>query len=248
MSATRVTHIEFKARRMAGGPRPEALREAPRPLYPPPYLADLAVQQLAALHGNEFTSLLSLNDAQRHTRGVRSAEGCCIINALPEGDAVSEGLFYFGRDKDGYILARPRAPIADWPTSKGRTLPIRLTRWLIEAPAGTVVRHACDQPACIRISHLSVGTQSENLADAVKRCRRRKLSDLNTRSTPAPRGPAAWAVASSPRTEFRRGLAPLTAFGALPTSPYASPSKLARKRARMSAESERGGCHEVEDG
>ena len=34
-------------------------------------------------------------------------------------------------------------------------------------PADGVVMHACDNPACCRIEHLSVGTQIDNLADMV---------------------------------------------------------------------------------
>lgn len=44
-------------------------------------------------------------------------------------------------------------------------------RVIIDAPSGLVVRHACDNPACINPEHLSLGTQADNIADAVKRNR-----------------------------------------------------------------------------
>ena len=51
---------------------------------------------------------------------------------------------------------------------------------------GSVVRHTCDNPPCINLSHLVVGTQKENLADMTDKGRRTrgeshhnaKLSDV----------------------------------------------------------------------
>jgi hypothetical protein len=34
-----------------------------------------------------------------------------------------------------------------------------------EIPAGSVIMHSCDNPACINIAHLSAGTQLENIRD-----------------------------------------------------------------------------------
>lgn len=39
------------------------------------------------------------------------------------------------------------------------------------ATPGTVVRHTCDNPSCINPFHLLIGTQAENIADAVRRGR-----------------------------------------------------------------------------
>lgn len=39
------------------------------------------------------------------------------------------------------------------------------------APAGLVIRHACDNPACINPDHLILGTQAENVADMISRHR-----------------------------------------------------------------------------
>ena len=38
-------------------------------------------------------------------------------------------------------------------------------------PAGHVVLHACDEPLCVRLDHLSIGTQAQNLADMAARGR-----------------------------------------------------------------------------
>jgi HNH endonuclease len=44
-------------------------------------------------------------------------------------------------------------------------------RLVVNAPRGTVVRHTCDNPGCINPEHLLIGTQSQNVADAVSRGR-----------------------------------------------------------------------------
>lgn len=52
----------------------------------------------------------------------------------------------------------------------------RLTRVVYEAvygpiPAGQVVRHSCDNPGCINIDHLLLGTQQDNVDDRETRGR-----------------------------------------------------------------------------
>lgn len=47
-------------------------------------------------------------------------------------------------------------------------------------PAGMVVRHNCDNPACVNPAHLLLGTQSDNILDAVERGRHRAWNGEKT--------------------------------------------------------------------
>jgi len=42
---------------------------------------------------------------------------------------------------------------------------------------GDVIRHTCDNPACVNPKHLTPGTQSENIKDHVRRTRDDRLTD-----------------------------------------------------------------------
>lgn len=76
-------------------------------------------------------------------------------NSLRVGDC---DLWLGRRDVEGYGIASvfrgtQRAHRQAWVLANG---PI---------PSGMVVMHLCDQPACVRLAHLRVGTQAENIAD-----------------------------------------------------------------------------------
>lgn len=47
-----------------------------------------------------------------------------------------------------------------------------VARFLMNAPPGSVVRHTCDNEACVNPDHLIVGTQKENIADCIARGRK----------------------------------------------------------------------------
>ena len=58
----------------------------------------------------------------------------------------------------------------------GRWVPTGAHRlaWMLTfgpAPAGAVFRHSCDRPLCCEPTHITPGTQAENIADAVARGR-----------------------------------------------------------------------------
>ena len=55
-----------------------------------------------------------------------------------------------------------------------RTLLAHRVAWKLangSIPAGMVVRHRCDNPACVRPSHLELGTMADNQRDMAERCR-----------------------------------------------------------------------------
>lgn len=194
--------------------------------YPSQSVCKRAVHALCALAGNDFTAA----DVWYDGRCMSRRRGCCLVAQLP-GDIPGSkprysDQFYFGRDSEGYILVNDRANIDDWPrTCDGgeRTLPIRLTRWITQASPHAVVRHACDEPACIRKAHLHAGTHRENLSDAYARGRRHRTSTVARparaqRAAPSPSASTCFELNDRDR-EF-------------PLAQFYSPSKKARKIAK----------------
>lgn len=58
----------------------------------------------------------------------------------------------------------------------GRSIGPHRASWLLhfgEIPEGLAVLHRCDNPKCVRIDHLSLGTQLENIADMHRKGRGR---------------------------------------------------------------------------
>ena len=166
--------------------------------YPPAVLADLAVQLLAEASAGGFTPAAALGRGTATTRGGVSTVGCCITTNLEHLNQMGGNPFYFGRDADGYLVVTARTALPGWPLAKGkRPLPFRLTRWLLMAGTGQVVRHRCDERSCIRIDHLTVGTQRENLVDAIRRGRRRPDLAHGVQKALPPRAARARALSSS---------------------------------------------------
>lgn len=70
---------------------------------------------------------------------------------------------------------------------KKKVLAHRLA-WFIEhgelPPVGMVVRHRCDNPACVRIDHLLLGTQKENIQDSMIRGRHGSLKQTGKKRGP----------------------------------------------------------------
>jgi len=44
-----------------------------------------------------------------------------------------------------------------------------------EIPTGAVIRHKCDNPACIKLAHLELGSQRDNIHDMIQRGRDNRL-------------------------------------------------------------------------
>jgi hypothetical protein len=201
--------------------------------YPPDSLADLAVSILASTEGNQFDMHTALSTAPAATRGMRASRGCCEIKVVPQAPLPDDMPFYFGIDLHGYVLVRARHELHGWPTTRGGAgKPVRLTRWLSGAPSGSVVRHTCDTPACIRVSHLQYASQAENLADALRRGRRRgRKKGAQSARSPALRSVGAPASQAPPSTSTA-SRARETRFG---LTGFSSPSKMARlaRRARL---------------
>ena len=212
---------------MQGSPQTSTAPTAPS--YPSDALADLAVSILGALEGNNFDIATALSTAPSSTRGVRAACGCCLVEHIPRAPLPDDMPFYFGKDSAGYVLVTPRIQLEGWPKSRSRRLaPMRLTRWLTQAPPGSVVRHTCDQPSCIRASHLICSTQAENVADSLRRGRRNS-SKGRGQSEPLPRrtstgipAPTSWTLTAAQQAQETRFC----------VTGFASPSKAARRAKR----------------
>ena len=68
------------------------------------------------------------------------------------------------RDKDQYGIVR----------RNGKTMRAHRAMWeeiVGPIPDGMVLLHSCDNPSCVRISHLSVGTQADNVKDMIQKGR-----------------------------------------------------------------------------
>lgn len=67
-----------------------------------------------------------------------------------------------------------------WRGKCGTMVEAHRVSWLInrgEVPKGKCVLHTCDNPACVRLSHLYIGTKKQNAID--RRDRKRHWRDRN---------------------------------------------------------------------
>lgn len=111
--------------------------------------------------------MLTLNDAEsvQILERARSRFEAQVDRANPEGCWPWTG----ATDQHGYgkVCALPI----------GKYLKAHRIAWMLAnlqpIPAGMVVRHQCDNPACVRPDHLLIGTQADNCSDASSRGRAR---------------------------------------------------------------------------
>jgi hypothetical protein len=66
----------------------------------------------------------------------------------------------------------------------GRSVKAHRFSWELHfgpVPSGLVVRHRCDNPVCVRPEHLQLGTQADNVHDAIERGRFQRARDWHGR-------------------------------------------------------------------
>lgn len=89
----------------------------------------------------------------------------------------------------GYLRGKPGATTAGYGRLhfRGRVIPVTHVAWYLAngelPPEGMLIMHRCDNPPCVRPSHLMVGTYSDNMRDAQAKGRRPSRSA----SVPPPR-------------------------------------------------------------
>lgn len=106
-----------------------------------------------------------------HAPTMATSEGAVETECIPwSGALFRDG---YGRKylKGRYLLAHRWA----WEQANG---PI---------PDGLVVRHKCDNPSCVNPDHLELGSQGDNVRDAVERGRWHG-GEANARKTHCPQG------------------------------------------------------------
>lgn len=73
------------------------------------------------------------------------------------------------KDKNGYGGVGSRPLFGD-----GQNIHVHRVAWMLVKgviPRGKNVLHKCDNPSCVRLSHLFLGTQLENIADMIRKGR-----------------------------------------------------------------------------
>ena len=78
-----------------------------------------------------------------------------------------------GKDRRGYFRVR-RAQDRARLGLRGSAMAAHRVAWALTngpIPDGLLIRHSCDNGLCVRPSHLLVGTQTDNMRDAIERDR-----------------------------------------------------------------------------
>lgn len=124
-------------------------------------------------------SLVSVDEICQAGEDGGEAGACSQVKQTPRRfRGNQEGRYIFGKDRDAYVMVRPRRDDDSWPVTRdGRYRPVRLHRWVANVPAGMVTRHACDNSSCLARAHLTAGTSSENAFDRRRLRRRSRFAD-----------------------------------------------------------------------
>lgn len=80
--------------------------------------------------------------------------GCWLWTGAGDGDRYGQ-IWSSGSKRKAHVVS--------WEIANGRRV-----------PTGLLVLHSCDVPSCVNPAHLSVGTQGDNMQDAIRRGRRAK--------------------------------------------------------------------------
>ena len=108
---------------------------------------------------------------------------------------MSESRLYRATDKERLLYRRAirRSGCWEWTGSKtadgygtiivrGKVLRVHRLSYTVfvgEIPEGILVRHTCDNPSCFKPSHLCLGTDYDNVQDAISRGRKARGSRCN---------------------------------------------------------------------
>lgn len=103
----------------------------------------------------------------RKSKRVRPEITNEMVSRFWEKVAITSGCWYWraGLNQDGYGLFTMKHGYTE------RAHRFMYTLWFGEIPPKKIVLHSCDNPSCVRPSHLSIGTPRDNTHDAVKKGR-----------------------------------------------------------------------------
>lgn len=103
-----------------------------------------------------MTDLATLDaDLKRFWAQVERTDSCWLWRGAQTGQGYG-----------GFMTRRADHSRQYWPAHR-----YAYTHTVGLIPEGMFLLHSCDHPACVRPDHLRVGTQKENIADAIERGR-----------------------------------------------------------------------------
>lgn len=85
-------------------------------------------------------------------RTVKDPDGCWYVSGAPNNQAGHVAINHHGKLYKAHRVA--------WELAQGRSI-----------PDGLRILHQCDHPRCVNPTHLVLGTQADNIADAVAKGR-----------------------------------------------------------------------------